>query len=109
MNSSHNIFFIDFIHLVISMVLNILNKLKKRNQMKKTLLDQVKSKNEVIDKEPLKLRIESLIENNILENKHSSRENSYFIREKVPDLPVDNEQQNAPFRNPATPEQKDID
>ena len=35
-------------------------------------------------------------------------ETQVFIREKVSDLPVDNEQENAPFRNPAKPDPKDI-
>ena len=47
------------------------------------------------------------IENKILENK-PDRENFYFICEKVSDLPVDNEQENAPFRNPVKPDPKDI-
>ena len=68
----------------------------------------MKSKTEVIDKETLELRIKSLTENNILENKSSNGEHSYLTREKVSHLPVDNEQENAPFRNPATPDPKDI-
>ena len=48
----------------------------------KTLLDYKQSKNKVIDKETLELRMESPIENNIFENKPSNGENTYFIREK---------------------------
>ena len=61
--------------------------------------------NEVIDKETLDLRIESLIENNMLENKPSNGE-TYFNREKVSDMPRNKEQENAPFRNLATVDPK---
>ena len=73
-------------------------QIKKKKPNENTLFDYVKSMKEQIDKENLELRIESLIQSNILE----------FVKEKMADLFVDIEQQNAVLANPATPDPKYI-
>ena len=76
------------------MVLNISGRLKKKSN-ETTFLDYMKNTKEQIDKETLESRrIESLMQNNILENKPSNRANLF----------EDIKQQNAVLTNSVMPD-----